>query len=297
MDLHRIGIVGAGTMGQGIAEELAGKGYDVLLADKTPAILEESKQGIELILDRKMEKWAITEAEKRVALGRITLSTQLMDLGDVEFVIETITEELDAKKELFRTLDQICQKGVIFASNTSTLSITEMGAVTYRSDRTIGLHFLNPVSKGVVEIIRGLKTSELTFKTAREFVESIGKTGVEVFESPGFITTRLIMPLLNESMYALMEGVASAEGIDTAMRLGYELSRGPLEMADRMGLDSVLVAMERLFRDFGDLKFRPCPLLRKLVRANHLGVKTGQGFFKYDEAGNKLPEEKIAQTV
>jgi len=276
-------------MGRGIAEMVAMKGYDAILVDRSEELAEAARKAIDLSLTRQLEKWAITEAEKKVATGRIQFTSDITQLADADIVIESVIEDLDTKKEIFRIMDQVCQKNIIVASNTSTLSITEMGAVTYRPRRIIGLHFLNPVTKmKMVEIVRGLKTSDETFQESKKFVQDLGKTGVEVYESPGFVTTRLIMPLVNEAMYALMEGVASSEGIDAAMRLGYDFAKGPLEMADRMGLDSVLTAMERLWRDFGELKYRPCPLLRKLVRAGHLGVKSGEGFFKYDNDGNMV---------
>lgn len=289
MEIRSIGIVGAGTMGRGIAELVAMKGYEAILVDRSDELADAARKAIDLSLSRQLEKWAITEAEKKVALDRIQVTSDITRLADADIAIESVIEDLDTKKEIFRVMDQVCQKNIILASNTSTLSITEMGAVTYRPRRIIGLHFLNPVTKmKVVEIVRGLKTSDETFQESKEFVHDLGKTGVEVYESPGFVTTRLIMPLINEAMYALMEGVASAEGIDTAMKLGYDFAKGPLEMADRMGLDSVLTAMERLWRDFGELKYRPSPLLRKLVRAGHLGVKSGEGFFKYDKDGNMI---------
>ncbi|MCR4402029.1 MAG: 3-hydroxyacyl-CoA dehydrogenase NAD-binding domain-containing protein [Firmicutes bacterium] len=287
MDVRKVGIVGAGTMGCGIAECVAERGYEVILVDRTEDLIEEARNRIEASLNKKLEKWAITEAEKRVTLARIRPSSQLAAIAPADLVIEAVVEDPDVKKEVFRALDNTCPEGVVFATNTSTLSVTELAEVTRRPDRVIGLHFLNPVNKiKLVEIVRGLKTSDETFATASKFVTSLRKTGVEVHESPGFVTTRVLAPLLNEAMYTLMEGVASAKGIDTAMKLGFDLGKGPLELADRMGLDTVLAFMDRLFRDLGDPKFRPCPLLRKLVRAGHLGVKTGQGFFKYDADGN-----------
>ncbi|MEW5867267.1 MAG: 3-hydroxyacyl-CoA dehydrogenase NAD-binding domain-containing protein [Bacillota bacterium] len=291
MEIRKVGIVGAGTMGSGIAESVAEKGYEVVLVDRTDELIEDARNRIELSLNKKLEKWSITEAEKRVTLSRIHPTSQLISITPVDLVIEAVMEDPEVKKEIFRTLDNLCREDVIFSTNTSTFSITELAAATGRPDRVIGLHFLNPVTRiKLVEIVRGLKTSDETFAIASKFVASLGKTGVEVYESPGFVTTRVIVPLLNEAMYALMEGVASARGIDTAMKLGFDLARGPLELADCMGLDTVLAFMERLFRDLGDLKFRPCPLLRKLVRAGHLGVKTGQGFFKYDEEGNLIED-------
>lgn len=291
MKIRRVGIVGAGTMGCSIAENVAEKGYEVVLADRSDELVDDAKERIELSLNKRLEKWGITEAEKRVTLGRIRLTSELADIASSDLIIEAVDEDPQLKKEVLGALEGICDPKAIFASNTSTLSITELAAVTDRADRVIGLHFLSPVSRvRLVEIVRGLKTSDETFETASRFVASLDKTGVEVHDSPGFVTTRVVAPLLNEAMNALMEGVASARGIDTAMKLGFDLARGPLEMADRMGLDAVLTSLERLFRDLGDPTFRPCPLLRKLVRAGHLGVKTGQGFFRYDEEGNIAEE-------
>jgi 3-hydroxybutyryl-CoA dehydrogenase len=203
-------------------------------------------------------------------------------------VIEAVDEDFELKKSIFKKLDQICPPETIFVSNTSTLSLTKISEVTKRPDKIIGMHFLNPVPKvPLVELVRALKTSDETFKKVKAFAEQIGKTVVEVYEYPGFVTTRVILPMLNEAMHVLMEGIATAEGIDTAMKLGYNFQMGPLEMADTMGLDEVLTWMETLYRELGE-KYRPCPLLRKLVREGKLGKKTGEGFFKYDEYGRKI---------
>lgn len=285
-----IGVVGGGTMGQGIAEMLAGKGLEVVLVERNAEKLAEARERIENQLDKQLEKWAITKAEKKLILSRIHPALSLEHLGDCGMVIESITEDLEEKKELFVQLDAICPEHVILASNTSTLSLTEIAAETQRAERVIGLHFVYPVSKiHMVEIIRALKTSDETFLRTKRFVEeTIQKHGIQVYESPGFVTTRLICVLINEAMHVLSEGVASAEDIDTAMRIGYDFHYGPLEMADRFGLDSVLAAMERMFREFGELKYRPAVRLKQLVRAGHLGVKTGQGFFRYDKDGDRL---------
>jgi len=201
-------------------------------------------------------------------------------------VIEALPDNLESKKLVFARLDKICIPEAIFITNTSTLSVTEIAAATERQDQVIGMHFLNPVTKtSVVEIIRGLKTSTPTFEHTRHFGVQLSKTPIEVYEYPGYVTTRIILPMLNEAMYVLMEGVASAEGIDTALKLGYNMELGPLALADQMGLDEVMIWMESLFRELGDLKYRPCPLLRKMVRAGHLGKKTNKGFFNYDEGG------------
>lgn len=288
--MYKIGVVGAGTMGQGIAEMLAKRGLDVLLVEKTPERLDEAMASIELILDKQLEKWGITAAEKKIILSRIQKVTDLSELVHCDMVIETITEDLDAKKELFKQLDHYCPQHIILASNTSTLSLTELANETETPDRVIGMHFLYPVSKiDLVEIIRGLQTSDDTFTKTKTFIENtLSKKAVLVYESPGFVTSRLICVLINEALHTLSEGVASAEDIDAAMRIGYAFNMGPLEMADRFGLDSVLAALERMFREFGDLKYRPSFLLKKMVRAKQLGVKTGQGFFRYDKDGDRI---------
>lgn len=290
MFFKKIGVIGGGTMGQGIAEMLAVKGLDVLLVEKSTEKLDHAYSMIEASLDKQLEKWAITQAEKKLILSRIHKVTHLAELGGCELVIETISEDLEAKKQVFAELDRVCPSNIILASNTSTLSLTELASSTKYPDRVIGMHFIYPVAKvELVEIIRGLKTSDATFNETKRFVEEVvQKKGVMVYESPGFVTTRVSCILINEALHVLQEGVASAEDIDNAMRIGYNFQYGPLEMADRFGLDSVLAALERMFREFGDIKYRPSVLLKKMVRAGHLGVKTGVGFFKYDKDGDRL---------
>jgi len=286
----KIGVVGVGTMGQGIAEMLAEKGLDVLVVEKTMQKLEQGMKAIEMSLDKRMEKWALTAAEKRLILSRIHPQERLDGLAHCDLVIESISEDLEAKKELFASLGEVCDPGTILATNTSALSVTELAGAAKNPQRVIGLHFIHPVSNiGMIEIIRGLQTSDETFGRTKTFVEdALTKKGILVYESPGFVTTRLICTLINEAIHALSEGVASAEDIDDAMRLGYGFKYGPLEMCDRFGLDAVLAALERMFREYGDLKYRPAVLLRKMVRAGQLGAKTGSGFFRYDEDGDKL---------
>lgn len=290
MYFKKIGVVGGGTMGQGIAEMLAAKGLDVLLVEKTPEKLDYSYRMIETSLDKQLEKWGITQAEKKLILNRIQKVTHFAELSTCDMVIETIIEDLEAKKEIFSQLDQVCPSHVILASNTSTLSLTELASSTKYPERVIGMHFIHPVSKvDLVEIIRGLKTSEHTFTETKRFVEEVSdKKGIMVYESPGFVTTRMITLMINEAMHLLQEGVASAEDIDDAMRIGYNFQHGPLEMADRFGLDSILAALERMFREYGELKYRPSIVLKKRVRAGQLGVKTGEGFFKYDKDGDRV---------
>lgn len=290
MNFKKIGVIGGGTMGQGIAEMLAGKGLDVLLVEENQEKLDHAYSMIETSLDKQLEKWAITKAEKKLILSKIHKVTHLADLGTADLVIETISEDLEAKKKVFQQLDQVCPSNIVLASNTSTLSLTEIAGSTKYPERVIGMHFIYPVSKiNLVEIIRGLKTSEQTFEETRAFVEeAVDKRGIMVHESPGFVTSRIICIMINEALHVLGEGVASAEDIDDAMRVGYQFQYGPLEMADRFGLDSVLAALERMFREFGELKYRPSFVLKKMVRAGSLGVKTGEGFFKYDKDGDRI---------
>ncbi|ALS27812.1 3-hydroxybutyryl-CoA dehydrogenase [Paenibacillus sp. 32O-W] len=290
MRIKTVGVVGVGTMGQGIAEMLAFKGLDVYIVEQSPEKLAYGREMIELSLDKQIEKWALTLAEKKLVLNRIHNAARLDELSDCELVIETITEDLDSKKEVIGRLDRILSADAIIASNTSTLSLTELASVTRHPERVIGMHFIYPVHKiDLVELVRGLKTSDETFSRTKHFVEkTIHKKGIMVFESPGFVTTRLICLLINEALHVLEEGVASAEDIDSAMRIGYSFHHGPLEMADRFGLDSVLAALERMFREYGELKYRPSIVLKKMVRAGQLGVKTGAGFFKYDKDGDRL---------
>ncbi|UJF36146.1 3-hydroxyacyl-CoA dehydrogenase family protein [Paenibacillus hexagrammi] len=290
MTLKTIGVVGGGTMGQGIAEMLAARGLDVLIAEKTPEKLDHALEMITISLDKQIERWAITAAEKKLIVAKIKKADSLQDLAVCDMVIETITEELNAKKHVFFQLNQICPPSVILASNTSTLSVTEIAAVTTNPERVIGMHFLHPVAKiHLVEIIRAMKTSDETYERTRDFVDQlIQKKSIKVFESPGYITTRLICTLINEALHTLSEGVASAEDIDSAMRIGYDFRYGPLEMCDRFGLDSVQAALEVMFRDYGDIKYRPSFLLKQMVRAGNLGVKTGEGFFRYDKDGDRL---------
>lgn len=288
--ISKVGVVGAGTMGQGIAEMLAKKNIEVFLVEKTLKNLEDAYNSIVLSLDKQIEKWAITQTEKRLILSKIHKVANLNRLAQCDMVIETITEDLAMKKDMFNKLDRICAPDVILASNTSTLSLTDMAGETTRPERVAGMHFLHPVSKvDVVEIVRGFKTSEETMQTIKHFVEVvINKKGIMLYESPGFVTTRLICTLINEAVRTLEEGVASKEDIDEAMRIGYSFQHGPLEMCDHFGLDAVLAAMERMFREFGDIKYRPSFLLKRMVRAGQLGVKTGEGFFKYNKDGERI---------
>jgi len=291
MSIRTWGIIGTGSMGRGIAELAASKGFEVVLVGRSTAELENARKQLQLALQREIERWAITESEKRVILGRIRYTTDLTALAKADFVIVALVAEIEEDQEVFRQLDQICRSEVILASNTSTLSITEMAAATFRPDRVIGCHFLNPITRTkVVEVVRGLKTGDETVTVIKELMERLDRKGIEVYESTGYVTTRLIIPLINEACSLLLEGVASAEDIDTSMRLGFEMARGPFEIADRIGLDTLLVMCERLWREFGEARYRPSPVIRKLVRAGNLGVETREGFFRYDEDGDRVKD-------
>ncbi|HUI29792.1 MAG TPA: 3-hydroxyacyl-CoA dehydrogenase family protein [Candidatus Acidoferrales bacterium] len=288
-----IAIVGGGLMGRGIAECASTAGIDVLIIELAEDMAEKCRQKLSEMLDQEIARWALTKNEKKSILSRIKFSTDLTEVVECDLVIEAIEEDFAAKKAVFRDLDKICPPEAIFVSNTATLSLTKLAEATSRPDKIIGMHFLNPVSRvPLVEIVRALKTSDETFKKTKKFAEDLGKTVVEVFEYPGFVTTRVILPLLNEAMQVLLEGIATAEGIDTAIKLGYGLNVGPLEMADSMGLDEVLTWLDTLFHELGGPQYRASPILRRKVREGHLGKKTGEGFFKYDESGKKIDNQK-----
>jgi 3-hydroxybutyryl-CoA dehydrogenase len=284
--VRAVGIVGAGTMGQGIAVACAAAGLDVLVSERTPQSAQAAMAEIVQGLDQDIAKWRRTESEKRAILARIRTVDSFGALEEAQLVVEAVPDDLELKTAIFQELDLVCPAEDILATNTSALSVSEIAARTKRPDRILGLHFLTPVPVvPLVEVVRGLSTSDQTFRDALEFVRLLGKTGIEVFESPGYVTTRVILPFINEAMYVVLEGVASADAVDTSMRLGYGMPLGPLALADRMGLDEVMRWMQHLFDELGDLKYRPCPLLRKMVRAGRLGLKSGSGFFEYDEQG------------
>ena len=282
-----IAIIGAGVMGQGLAQTISSAGLDVLLIEKNENQMKRSKEMLSESMDREIKRWGMTKSEKKAILSRIIWDTSFDQIGDRDLIIEAVDEEFDLKVKVFTQLDKKANEDCIFVSNASTLSLTKISEKTSRPDKMIGLHFLNPVPKiPVVEVVNCVHTSAETIAKVKTFVSNIGKTPVEVYEYPGFVTTRAIVPLLNEAMHILLEGIATAKDIDTAMKLGYNFQMGPLEMADSMGLDEVLAWMETLWNTLGEPRYRPCPILRKLVRERKLGKKSGQGFYKYDENGN-----------
>ena len=282
MSIGRVGVVGAGTMGNGIAHVFARGGYSVILCDIEQKYLERGLANIAKNLDRETAKNKITQVQKSETLKRIEPTVDRSRLAGCDFIVEAASEKLEIKSELFRDLDRICRPEVILASNTSSISITKLAAVTSRPQKVIGMHFFNPVPvMKLVEIVRGLATSDETFQTVRELALKLEKTPVEVNDAPGFVSNRVLMPLLNEAMYAVMEGVATPEAVDEVFKLGMNHPMGPLTLADFIGLDVCLDIMRVLHSGLGDPKYRPCPLLVKMVDAGWNGKKSGRGFYKY----------------
>jgi 3-hydroxybutyryl-CoA dehydrogenase len=283
MEIHRVAVVGGGAMGVGIARTLAGAGLEVLLCEKDKPAGQHTENLLKQELDREEARWGLTKSEKQAILRRVSIVWKIWEAAQADLVIESVREDFDLKVEVFQGLEEVCEPEIIFVTNTSTLSVSELAAKTKRPSRFVGLHFINPVPKTrVAEIIRGTKTTTETVETVKQFAELIGKTPIEVNEYPGYVTTRIILPMINEAIHVVMEGVATAEDVDKAMKMGYSMEAGPLSLADRMGLDEVKRWLDHLFAELGELKFRPCPLLRRMVRAGRLGVKTGEGFFKYE---------------
>ena len=288
MAVRKIFIAGAGEMGQGIAESAARAGIYVVLADIHESRLEAGIAGIDADLNEAIERWAITAGEKKAILSRIEPVMGLGGAGDCDFAMEAVPEQPDLKKSVFADLDDVCPEETILVTSTSTLSITEIGSVTSRPDRIVGMHFLFPVPRAaMVELVRAMETSDETYESAKALASQMGKEIVEVYEYPGFITTRVMVPYINEAAHVLMEGVATAPDIDRAMKLGFGFPMGPLELADTIGLDVLMRLMERLFRELGELKFKPCPLLRRMVREGKLGKKCGEGFLFYGGDGER----------
>jgi len=280
--MQRIGVIGGGTMGNGIAHVFAQQGYEVVLVDIKPEFLERALAAIKTNLEKQVKKGHLAAEEVPKVLARITRATELQALADCELVIEAATEDATLKKKLFAELDALCPPATILASNTSSISITAIAGATQRPDKVIGMHFFNPVPvMKLVEVIRGLSTSEEAFQTIVQLSEKLGKKPVAVNDFPGFVSNRVLMPMINEAIYCVMEGVATPQAIDEVMKLGMNHPIGPLTLADFIGLDVCLHIMEVLHKELGEDKYRPCPLLRKMVAAGHLGKKSGKGFYVY----------------
>jgi len=281
-NIQTLGVIGGGTMGNGIAHVAARSGFKVILQDLEQPFLDRALSTIMKNMDREVAKGTISADEKSGAFSRIVPTVRIAALAEADFIVEAVIEDFDAKAKVFQAVDEIARPGVILASNTSSISITKIASKTKRPDKIIGMHFMNPVPiMALVEVVRGLATSDESCQTTKQFAVSLGKRPVEVNDFPGFVSNRVLMPMINEAIYCVMEGVGSAEAVDSVMKLGMNHPMGPLTLADLIGLDVCLDIMEVLHTGMGDSKYRPCPLLRKMVDGGHLGRKSGQGFYTY----------------
>lgn len=280
--MKKIGVVGSGQMGNGIAQAFISCGFETIMVDSCTTALEKGLNAINKSLKKFVEKEKISEADHTAAMGRLTTSVSMAELHDCDLVIEAVPETFAIKESVFAQLDKIVKEGAILATNTSSIPITQIAAVTERPESVIGMHFMNPVPlMKLVEVIRALQTSDETYSQVFETAKQLGKTPVEVQDAPGFVSNRVLLPMINEAIFCLMEGVANEDGIDTVMKLGMNHPMGPLALADLIGLDTCLSILEVLHRDIGDPKYRPCPLLKKMVSAGYLGKKSGRGFYQY----------------